>query len=173
MQDSTPQRSPGSPLALTKKDPAESGQQALPFSIEYILSLAVRQHQQSHQQHQQQQQQQQQSNQHPHHQQQQQQQQGSRPHQNQQPPMARKKKTRTVFTRSQVMRLESMFEAKKYLSSAERSQLASSLHLSETQVKIWFQNRRNKYKRNCSALTATADNWMLSWPEYQSMFLRM
>lgn len=59
----------------------------------------------------------------------------------------RKKKTRTVFTRSQVMSLETIFEAKKYLSSDERTQVARLLHLSETQVKIWFQNRRNKHKR--------------------------
>lgn len=64
----------------------------------------------------------------------------------------RKKKTRTVFTRNQVMRLESMFEAKKYLSSSDRAQLAKSLNLSETQVKIWFQNRRNKFKRYLSAV---------------------
>lgn len=53
----------------------------------------------------------------------------------------RKKKTRTVFTRAQVFRLESTFDMKRYLSSSERAGLASSLQLSETQVKIWFQNR--------------------------------
>ncbi|ESO01383.1 hypothetical protein HELRODRAFT_148580, partial [Helobdella robusta] len=58
-----------------------------------------------------------------------------------------KKKTRTVFSRSQVAQLESMFVAKRYLSSAERSNLALTLKLTETQVKIWFQNRRNKWKR--------------------------
>ncbi|VDK33603.1 unnamed protein product [Taenia asiatica] len=59
----------------------------------------------------------------------------------------KKKKTRTVFSRSQVLQLEATFEMKRYLSSVERVSLAQSLHITETQVKIWFQNRRNKWKR--------------------------
>ncbi|XP_064789105.1 homeobox protein HMX2-like [Oncorhynchus masou masou] len=62
-----------------------------------------------------------------------------------------RKKSRTVFSRSQVYQLESTFDLKRYLSSTERASLASSLQLTEIQVKTWFQNRRNKWKRLLSA----------------------
>ncbi|VDM30823.1 unnamed protein product [Hydatigera taeniaeformis] len=71
-------------------------------------------------------------------------------------PMKRKK-TRTVFSRSQVLQLEATFETKRYLSSVERVSLAQTLHLTETQVKIWFQNRRNKWKRQI----ASRGHWSL------------
>ncbi|CAF0986461.1 unnamed protein product [Adineta steineri] len=59
----------------------------------------------------------------------------------------RKKKTRTVFSRTQIFQLETTFDRKRYLSSADRANLAQGLRLTEQQVKIWFQNRRNKLKR--------------------------
>lgn len=39
------------------------------------------------------------------------------------------------------------FRAQKYLSVADRGQVAETLNLSETQVKTWYQNRRTKWKR--------------------------
>ena len=60
---------------------------------------------------------------------------------------SRKKKARTTFTGRQIFELEKQFEIKKYLSSSERSALAKLLGVTETQVKIWFQNRRTKWKK--------------------------
>ena len=70
----------------------------------------------------------------------------------------RKKKTRTVFSRTQVCQLETMFDMKRYLSSSERATLARDLGLSEQQIKIWFQNRRNKLKRQIKTGIEMAGN---------------
>lgn len=52
------------------------------------------------------------------------------------------RRRRTAFTHSQLAFLERKFRCQKYLSVADRSDVADSLNLSETQVKTWYQNRR-------------------------------
>uniref|UniRef100_W5NCX6 NK3 homeobox 1 n=1 Tax=Lepisosteus oculatus TaxID=7918 RepID=W5NCX6_LEPOC len=59
----------------------------------------------------------------------------------------KQKRSRAAFTHLQVLELEKKFSHQKYLSAPERAHLAHSLRLTETQVKIWFQNRRYKTKR--------------------------
>ncbi|XP_036332343.1 homeobox protein unplugged [Rhagoletis pomonella] len=67
---------------------------------------------------------------------------------------SKSRRRRTAFTSEQLLELEREFHAKKYLSLTERSQIATSLKLSEVQVKIWFQNRRAKWKRVKAGLTS-------------------
>ncbi|XP_074644002.1 uncharacterized protein LOC141900853 [Tubulanus polymorphus] len=62
-------------------------------------------------------------------------------------PFRKPKRIRTAFSPSQLLRLEHAFEKNHYVVGQERKDLAASLNLTETQVKVWFQNRRTKYKR--------------------------
>ncbi|CAG9783348.1 unnamed protein product [Diatraea saccharalis] len=57
------------------------------------------------------------------------------------------RRRRTAFTHAQLAYLERKFRCQKYLSVADRGDVADALNLSETQVKTWYQNRRTKWKR--------------------------
>lgn len=60
------------------------------------------------------------------------------------------KKSRTSFTKAQIQKLEVKFSEQKYLTKLDRIQLARELGLTEKHVKTWFQNRRTKWKKDCS-----------------------
>uniref|UniRef100_A0A8D0GLS5 NK2 homeobox 4 n=1 Tax=Sphenodon punctatus TaxID=8508 RepID=A0A8D0GLS5_SPHPU len=72
------------------------------------------------------------------------------------PPPPPRRKRRVLFSQAQVYELERRFKQQRYLSAPEREHLAALIHLSPTQVKIWFQNHRYKMKRQAKDKAAAA-----------------
>ncbi|XP_070539587.1 homeobox protein EMX1-like isoform X2 [Ptychodera flava] len=58
------------------------------------------------------------------------------------------KRVRTIFTAEQLERLENEFAKQQYMVGNERYYLAAALNLTQAQVKVWFQNRRIKWRKH-------------------------
>nr|XP_034828813.1 homeobox protein ceh-43-like [Maniola hyperantus] len=60
------------------------------------------------------------------------------------------KRNRTAYTTDQLRVLEKTFARTKYVDAERRKELAEHLKIGEKCVKVWFQNRRMKDKKECS-----------------------
>ncbi|XP_078051380.1 H2.0-like homeobox protein [Augochlora pura] len=81
--------------------------------------------------------------------------------QNNQPDASTRRKrswSRAVFSSLQRKGLERRFTLQKYITKPDRRQLAATLGLTDAQVKVWFQNRRMKWRHTKDSDTATLSN---------------
>ncbi|CAL4121371.1 unnamed protein product [Meganyctiphanes norvegica] len=67
------------------------------------------------------------------------------------------RKARSSYTLQQLQQLNRRFQRTQYLAQRERAELSAMVGLTQTQVKIWFQNRRSKYKKLMKAASLRAD----------------
>ena len=76
---------------------------------------------------------------------------------------------RTIFTSQQIQHLEFRFQKTPYLSLPNRAELASLLGLTQTQIKVWFQNRRGKSRRQKQTSDQPPESGDQSSPESASV----
>uniref|UniRef100_A0A672HUB4 Ventrally expressed dharma/bozozok antagonist n=1 Tax=Salarias fasciatus TaxID=181472 RepID=A0A672HUB4_SALFA len=87
------------------------------------------------------------------------------------PPCGRR--SRTAFTAEQIRCLERSFKRNAYLGTQDKAELCRKLHLSDKQVRNWFQNRRMKMKRSmqdalAQACQAGSASQLLLYPDLQA-----
>eukprot|EP00794_Sanderia_malayensis_P017424 gene17424-19168_t len=82
----------------------------------------------------------------------------------------KKRRRRILFTKAQTYELERRFMHQRYLSAPEREQLGRMINLSATQVKIWFQNHRYKYKRQKEEMDCEAHSMKVNTMPQQRHF---
>ncbi|XP_074544014.1 homeobox protein engrailed-1-B-like [Halichoeres trimaculatus] len=75
-------------------------------------------------------------------------------------PSKEDKRPRTAFTAEQLLRLKTEFQKNRYLTEQRRQSLAQELSLNESQIKIWFQNKRAKIKKSSGNTNSLAQHLM-------------